>query len=122
MHPLAFFTMKLARLSCPTAYHTNGDTIRLDSLLRMSVEETFLTACVDASTTKFYFCELFLAVPFFVGNKKIEMPRRNGCSYKKGSLGRDMPSIGTLVGLLIRSAKRDDNYGASNIVLPCPGS
>ncbi len=22
----------------------------------------------------------------------------------------------------IRSAKRDDNYGASNIVLPCPGS
>ncbi len=25
-------------------------------------------------------------------------------------------------GLDIRSAKRDDNYGASNIVLPCPGS
>jgi hypothetical protein len=22
----------------------------------------------------------------------------------------------------IRSAKQDDNYGASNIVLPCPGS
>jgi hypothetical protein len=22
----------------------------------------------------------------------------------------------------IRSAKRDNNYGASNIVLPCPGS
>jgi hypothetical protein len=24
--------------------------------------------------------------------------------------------------LNIRSAKQDDNYGASNIVLPCPGS
>ncbi len=23
---------------------------------------------------------------------------------------------------LVRSAKQDDNYGASNIVLPCPGS
>jgi hypothetical protein len=23
---------------------------------------------------------------------------------------------------LIRSVKQDDNYGASNIVLPCPGS
>jgi hypothetical protein len=22
----------------------------------------------------------------------------------------------------IRSAKQDDNYGASNIILPCPGS
>ncbi len=29
------------------------------------------------------------------------MPWRNGCSYEKGSLGRDMPSIGTLVGLLL---------------------
>jgi hypothetical protein len=34
----------------------------------------------------------------------------------------------TVVGMLsylqntIRSAKQDDNYGASNIVLPCPGS
>ncbi len=24
--------------------------------------------------------------------------------------------------IYIRSAKQDDNYGASNIVLPCPGS
>ncbi len=29
------------------------------------------------------------------------MPRQNGCSYKKGSLGRDMPSVGMLVGLLL---------------------
>jgi hypothetical protein len=30
----------------------------------MSVEETFLMAYLDASKTKFYFHELFLAVPF----------------------------------------------------------
>jgi hypothetical protein len=29
----------------------------------------------------------------------------------RGRMGRD-----------IRSAKRDDNYGASNIIQPCPGS
>ncbi len=51
--------------------------------------------------TKFYFCKLFLVVPFLIGNKNIETPWRNGCSNKKCSLGRDMPSIGTLVGLLI---------------------
>jgi hypothetical protein len=27
-----------------------------------------------------------------------------------------------ILGFIIRSAKQDDNYGASNIVLPCPGS
>ncbi len=61
----------------------------------------FPMVCIDASTTKFYFCKLFLAVPFLVGNKNFEMPRRNGCSYEKGSLGRDMPSVGTLVCLLL---------------------
>ncbi len=39
--PLAYFTMKLARLSCPIAFHANGNTIFLDLLLRTSVEETF---------------------------------------------------------------------------------
>ncbi len=29
------------------------------------------------------------------------MPWRNGCSYEKGSLGGDMPSVGMLVGLLL---------------------
>ncbi len=33
--------------------------------------------------------------------KNFETPRQNGCSYEKGSLGRDMPSVGTLVGLLL---------------------
>ncbi len=50
---------------------------------------------------KFYFHKFFLVVPFLVCKKKIEMPRWKGCSYEKGSLGRDMPSVGTLVGLLL---------------------
>ncbi len=41
----------------------------------------------------------FLLVP----QKILRTSWRNGCSYKKGSLGRDMPSIGTLVGLLLAS-------------------
>jgi hypothetical protein len=68
--PLAYFTTKLARISCPIAYHVNGNTILLDLLLRTSAEEMFLMGCVDASTTKFYFCELFLTGPFLVGNEK----------------------------------------------------
>ncbi len=38
---------------------------------------------------------------FSLATKKFETPRRNSCSYEKGSLGRDMPSVGTLVGLLL---------------------
>jgi hypothetical protein len=38
-----------------------------------------------------------------------------------GSHGRGS-GVGCEGGDNIRSAKRDDNYGASNIVLPCPGS
>jgi hypothetical protein len=34
----------------------------------------------------------------------------------------DLHQWGCLLNATIRSAKRDDNYGASNIVLPCPGS
>jgi hypothetical protein len=30
--------------------------------------------------------------------------------------------INHVQGIYIRSAKQDDNYGASNIILPCPGS
>jgi hypothetical protein len=31
-------------------------------------------------------------------------------------------AVYSMVGGFIRSAKQDDNYGASNIVLPCPSS
>jgi hypothetical protein len=32
------------------------------------------------------------------------------------------PQVKSVKIVLIRSAKQDDNYGASNIVLPCPSS
>ncbi len=51
-------------LPCPIAFHANCDTILLDSMLRTSYEETFPTVYVEISTKKFYFHELFLAVPF----------------------------------------------------------
>ncbi len=38
---------------------------------------------------------------FSLARTNFEMPRQNGCSYEKGSLGKDMPSIGTLVGLML---------------------
>jgi hypothetical protein len=49
----------------------------------------------------FIFASCFLRSHFLMATKSFEMPWQNGCSYKKGSLGRDMPSIGTLVGLLL---------------------
>jgi hypothetical protein len=49
----------------------------------------------------FIFVSCFLRSHFLLAMKIIEMPWRNGCSYEKGSLERDMPSIGTLVGLLL---------------------
>ncbi len=45
----------------------------------------------------------FLQSHFLLLTKNLRVPRRNSCSYKKGSLGKDMPSIGTLVGLLLAS-------------------
>ncbi len=36
-----------------------------------------------------------------MSQKNLTTPRRNGCSYEKGSLGKNIPSIGTLVGLLL---------------------
>ncbi len=40
---------------------------------------------------------------FSLATKNFETPQQNGCSYEKGSLGGDMPSVGTLVGLLLAS-------------------
>ncbi len=34
----------------------------------------------------------------------------------------DKTNVEDLKDIHIRSAKQEDNYGASNIVLPCPGS
>ncbi len=49
----------------------------------------------------FIFTSCFSRSHFLLAMKNFETPRRNGCSYNKGSLGRDMPSIGMQVGLLL---------------------
>ncbi len=49
--------------------------------------------------TKFYFCEFFFAVPFL----RIFLRCLGGMAIplRKGSLGKDIPSVGTLIGLLL---------------------
>ncbi len=49
----------------------------------------------------FIFASCFLRSHFLFATKKIETPCWNGCSYEKGSLGKDMPSVGMLVGSLL---------------------
>jgi hypothetical protein len=52
--------------------------------------------------TKFHFCELFLAVSFLVLNKKkLRHLGGTAVTMRKSSLGRDMPSVGKLVGMLL---------------------
>ncbi len=38
---------------------------------------------------------------FLLVQKNLRTSQRDGCSYEKGSLGKDLPSIGMLVGLLL---------------------
>jgi hypothetical protein len=59
-------------------------------------------AYVDACKTKFYFCKLFLMVPIFASQETSEkIPMQQLFLQKKCSLTRDIPSVGTLVGLLL---------------------
>jgi hypothetical protein len=59
----------------------------------------FLTTYVDIQQN--IFCKLFLAVPFLLGNEIFWDASAERLFLEKGSLGRDMPSVGTLVGLLL---------------------
>jgi hypothetical protein len=91
-----------ARLSCPIAFQANGDTTLLDSFLGMSIEEIFPTAHVDARTTKFYICELFLVVPFLARHKKSENASAERLFlWERQSWRKNIPRIGMLVGLLL---------------------
>ncbi len=65
---------------------------------------------------KIIFASCFLRSHFLFA-KKNETPWRNGCSYEKGSLGRVMPSIRTLVGLLLALT-----WQAASALLELPSS
>ncbi len=57
---------------------------------------------VDARWNKILFLQLVSCGPISCLSWKIlRTSQRNGCFYEKGSLGRDIPSIGMLVGLLL---------------------
>ncbi len=59
-----------------------------DNVRRRPIKKKLFLGCFSRS-------HFLLATNFF------ETPRRNGCSHEKGSFGRDMPSVGMLVGLLL---------------------
>ena len=71
------------------------------SFLEGSVEDMLPTAYVDAQTTKFYFCKFFLAAPIFACQETSEkILAERLLLTRNGSLMRDIPSVGMLVGLL----------------------
>ncbi len=61
--------------------------------LEVSVEDICQTAYIDAHTTKFIFLSCFLRSLFVCLETSEKIPV-NGCSFMKGSLTRDIPSIG----------------------------
>jgi hypothetical protein len=99
---LAYFTTKLARISCPIAFHAIREIIRLDSFIKTSIEDMFPTGNVDVLKNKILFLRVVSRDPISRCQRKI-LRRLGGsaCSFEKGSLGRDMPSVGMLVGLLL---------------------
>ena len=58
-------------------------------------------AYIDTRTKKNVFTSYFLRSHFLFVMKILRTSRWDDCSYEKGSLRKDIPSIGTLVGLLL---------------------
>ncbi len=89
-------------ISCVIAYQVNGKIIFLDSLLR-SVRWGHVSDGVRRNLyNKILFLQVITRSPISCSSQKIlRTSWRNGYSYVKGSLGKDIPSIGTLVGLLL---------------------
>jgi hypothetical protein len=111
--PLAYFTMKLARISCPISFQANGKTIPLDSLLRSARWGHIPNGVHRRPYNKILFLQVVscgLISP--LSQNILRTSRQNGYSYKKGSLGRDIPSVGTLVGLLLAMT-----WGAASAML-----
>ncbi len=96
------FTTKLAMISRAIAFQANGEAIFLDLLLRSVCWGHVSDGVRRRSYNKILFLRVFSRGPISCSSQKIlRTSRRNGCSYEKGSLGKDIPSIGTLVGLLL---------------------
>jgi hypothetical protein len=100
--PLASYTTKLARISRPFAFQTIGEIIRLDLFLQnIRWRVVSDNVCRRPLKRNYIFVSCFSRSHFLFATEKIGTPCRNGCSYEKGSLEKDMPSIGMLVGSLL---------------------
>jgi hypothetical protein len=70
--------------------------------LEASIEDMLWTAYVDTGTTKFYLCELFLAVPIFVSLETSEkIPMERMFLREMVVLQETYLIVGMLVGLLL---------------------
>jgi hypothetical protein len=86
----------------PGKLHTVAESSFWSHFLEASFDDMLPTAKVDARTMKFYFRELFLVVPFFCKSRNFcEDSDKMAVPTQNGSLTRDIPRIGMLVGLLL---------------------
>ncbi len=105
--PLAYLTTNLARISRPIAIQMISKIIRLDSFLKTSVEGMFPTMYVDVRWNKISFLQVFSRGPFSRSQRNfLRCLCRMAVPMRKGSLGKDIPSVETLVGLLLASTQR----------------
>jgi hypothetical protein len=86
---------------CGRDWHDLVLQIAVSSRCLSYTQDMLLTAYVDTLTTDFCFCELFLVV-LFLHVEKLHREDSAGMAVflQNGRLTRDMPSVGTLVGLL----------------------
>jgi hypothetical protein len=61
--PLAYFTTKLARISCPIAFQVISKIVHLDSFLKTSVEGMLPTMYVDVQWNKILFSQVVSCGP-----------------------------------------------------------
>ncbi len=76
-----------------------------------------------ATTTRATAMTMATATMMTKATAMMTMGKGNNDDHKDDYDGKDDNSGGRgIPDRHIRSAKQDDNYGSSNIVLPCPGS
>ncbi len=75
--------------------------ISLDLFLITSVEGMFPTMYTDVPKNVFFLQVVSCGPASLWRQNNLRRLGRMACSFEKGSLGRDMPSVGMLVGLLL---------------------
>ncbi len=82
--PLVYFTMKLARISCPIAFQAICKIILLDSFLKISLlRRCFRRRSETSDETKFIFTSCFLLSHFLLVPKNSETSRQTAVPTRK---------------------------------------